>query len=69
MYSCLLYISVSVAAAIIAAKVFFTGSGNNDKNSNYVHHHSMFDLDEDAMVSGLSMFMKILELEQVIKWS
>ena len=48
---------------------FFTGSGNNDKNSNYVHHHSMFDLDEDAMVSGLSMFMKILELEQVIKWS
>ena len=48
---------------------FFTGSGNNDKNSNYVHHHSMFDLDEDAMVSGLSMFMKILELEQVIKWN
>ncbi len=48
---------------------FFTGSGNNDKQSNYVHHHSMFDLDEDAMVSGLSMFMKILELEQVIKWN
>ncbi len=48
---------------------FFTGSGNEDKNSTYVHHHSMFDLDEDAMVTGLSMFMKILELEQVIEWN
>lgn len=48
---------------------FLTGSGNEDKNSTYVHHHSMFDLDEDAMVSGLSMFMKILELEEVIEWN
>lgn len=48
---------------------FLTGSGNKDKNSTYVHHHSMFDLDEDAMISGLSMFMKILEIEKVIEWN
>ena len=48
---------------------FLTGSGNHDKNSTYLHHHPMFDLDEDAMISGLSMFMKILEIEQVIEWN
>ncbi|MHC0551520.1 hypothetical protein [Salinicoccus sp. CNSTN-B1] len=46
---------------------FFTGSGNAAKQSDYVHHHPMFDLDEEAMTSGLSMFMKILEIEQVIE--
>lgn len=48
---------------------FLTGSGNKEKQSNIVHHHPKFDLDEDAMTSGLSMFMKILEIEQVIKWN
>lgn len=47
---------------------FFTGSGNHEKLSDFVHHHPKFDMDEDAMVSGLSMFMKILEIEQVIEW-
>jgi amidohydrolase len=48
---------------------FLTGSGNTDKKSTVVHHHPKFDLDEDAMTSALSMFMKILEIEQVIKWT
>lgn len=48
---------------------FLTGSGNKEKASTIVHHHPKFDLDEDAMETGLSMFMKILELEQVIKWT
>ncbi|WP_020007573.1 M20 metallopeptidase family protein [Salinicoccus albus] len=47
---------------------FFTGSGNHDKLSDFVHHHPKFDLDEEAMLNGLSMFMKILEIEQVIEW-
>ena len=47
---------------------FFTGSGNAEKLSDYVHHHPKFDMDEEAMESGLSMFMKILEIEQVIEW-
>ncbi|MFC3419159.1 amidohydrolase [Salinicoccus hispanicus] len=47
---------------------FFTGSGNADKLSDYVHHHPRFDMDEDAMASGLAMFMKILEIEKVIEW-
>ncbi|MCG1009581.1 amidohydrolase [Salinicoccus sp. ID82-1] len=47
---------------------FFTGSGNAGKLSDYVHHHPRFDMDEDAMASGLAMFMKILEIEQVIEW-
>lgn len=47
---------------------FLTGSGNESKNSTYAHHHEMFDLDEDAMLSALKMFMKIIELENIITW-
>lgn len=48
---------------------FYTGSGNEDKNSTFAHHHENFDLDEDAMNSALQMFMKIIELEDVVSWT
>lgn len=48
---------------------FYTGSGNEKKNSTFAHHHENFDLDEDAMRSALQMFMKILEIEEVVKWT
>ena len=47
---------------------FYTGTGNQDKNTRHAHHTDMFDLDEDGMESALMMFMKILELESVIEW-
>ena len=48
---------------------FLTGSGNESKNSTYAHHHELFDLDEEAMESALKMFMKIIELENIIEWN
>lgn len=48
---------------------FYTGVGNAEKKSTPAHHTDMFDIDEDAMESALMMFMKILEMEAVIKWT
>lgn len=48
---------------------FYTGVGNEEKKSTPAHHTDMFDIDEDAMESALMMFMKILEMETVIKWT
>lgn len=48
---------------------FYTGVGNEAKKSTSAHHTDMFDIDEDAMESALMMFMKILEMETVIKWT
>ncbi|TDM12006.1 amidohydrolase [Macrococcus lamae] len=45
---------------------FLTGSGNKDKQTTAPHHHPMFDLDEDAMTTTLTMFLAILEEEGVI---
>ncbi|CAD2072005.1 M20 metallopeptidase family protein [Phocicoccus pinnipedialis] len=47
---------------------FYTGSGSEGKNSTFAHHHEKFDLDEDAMKTALQMFMKILEIEEVVTW-
>lgn len=47
---------------------FLTGSSSDDATS-VPHHAATFDLDERAMLNGLSVFMKILENEGVIVWS
>ncbi|MBR2567410.1 MAG: amidohydrolase [Paenibacillus sp.] len=35
----------------------FVGAGNPDKNAVYPHHHPMFDFDEDAMQTGVKLFV------------
>lgn len=45
---------------------FLTGSGNASKATTSPHHHPLFDLDEDALITATQMFLKILELEGVL---
>lgn len=40
---------------------FLLGSGNSKKNTTYGHHHPKFDLDEDALVLGVELFLRIAE--------
>lgn len=47
---------------------FLTGSRSDDATS-VPHHASTFDIDERAMVNGLSLFMNIAEIEGVITWT
>ena len=47
---------------------FLTGS-RSDEATGYAHHSSTFDIDERAMLNGLSVFMKILENEGVVEWN
>lgn len=35
----------------------FVGAGNPEKNTVYPHHHPMFDFDEDAMQTGVKLFV------------
>lgn len=36
---------------------FFTGVGNPEKETDYPHHHSRFNIDEDALEKGMNMFV------------
>lgn len=46
---------------------FLTGSGNAQKGTDHPHHSPYFDLDEAAFKYAASEFLKILELENVLK--
>ncbi len=37
---------------------FFVGSGNEERNLTYPHHHPRFDIDEEVMVIGASVLAK-----------
>lgn len=36
---------------------FFTGIGNKGKETDYPHHHSRFNIDEDALTNSVNMFV------------
>lgn len=40
---------------------FKLGSGNTQKETTYPHHHPRFDIDEDALVIGVQMFLQIAD--------
>ena len=46
---------------------FLTGCGNPKKGTDHPHHSPYFDIDEAAMKYAASEFLKILELEEVLK--
>ncbi|MDU9416927.1 M20 family metallopeptidase [Staphylococcus lloydii] len=48
---------------------FLTGCGNPQKNITASHHSPYFDIDESSLKYAVSTFLRILELEQVIKKS
>ncbi|MDL2253764.1 M20/M25/M40 family metallo-hydrolase [Ruminococcaceae bacterium OttesenSCG-928-I18] len=39
---------------------FFTGSGNREKKTDYPHHHTHFDIDEDSLPIGVEMFVRVV---------
>lgn len=39
----------------------FVGAGNPEKNAVYPHHHPMFDFDEDAMQTGVQLFVSMVK--------
>ncbi len=36
---------------------FFIGTGSKEKGTDYPHHHSKFNIDEDSLLIGLQMFL------------
>ena len=38
--------------------IVFLGGGNKSKNCNYPHHHEKFDIDEDALPVGVSLYVQ-----------
>lgn len=39
----------------IPSCLFFVGSGNKEKGTDYPHHHPKFNIDEDALILGVQM--------------
>ena len=39
---------------------FFLGAGNPEKHCHYPHHHPKFNIDEDALLSGMDIFTKLI---------
>jgi amidohydrolase len=40
---------------------FFVGSGNSQTACDYAHHHPRFNLDEDALLVGVELFLRLAE--------
>lgn len=40
---------------------FYTGVMNESTGAHYPHHHPLFDLDENGLINGVQMFLKIVE--------
>ncbi|NWQ41956.1 amidohydrolase [Bacillus sp. EB106-08-02-XG196] len=36
---------------------FFTGTGNRDKGTDFPHHHPRFNIDEDSLSNGVTLFV------------
>jgi amidohydrolase len=50
----------------IPGTFFFIGAGNESKNTDYPHHSPRFDIDEDALVTGVIM-MSSFALASIVK--
>lgn len=42
----------------IPSTFYFVGVGNKDKGTDYPHHHPKFDMDEDALSTGVEMHVR-----------
>lgn len=52
----------SYYAKAVPACYFFVGAGNEEKGIIYPQHHSKFDLDDDALLIGTEMLLRICEI-------
>jgi amidohydrolase len=42
----------------VPSAFYFVGTGSAEKNTQYPHHHSMFNIDEDTLVYGVEMHVR-----------
>ncbi len=42
----------------VPSAFYFIGTGNAEKNTQYPHHHPMFDIDEDTLIYGVEMHVR-----------
>ena len=42
----------------VPSVLYFIGNGNEEKETNYPHHHSKFNLDEDTLKYGVEMHIR-----------
>lgn len=54
-YKCLAGEDFSEFTQRVPSTFYFVGTGNKEKRSNYPHHHSKFNIDEDSLISGVKM--------------
>ena len=40
---------------------FFLGSGNDATGCSFAHHHPRFNVDEDALLLGVEMFLRLVD--------
>lgn len=52
----------SFIAKEVPSCYFFLGASNEQKGITYPQHHSKFDIDEDSLLIGIEMFMRIVNL-------
>lgn len=43
----------------VPATFIFVGAGNKAKHADYPHHHPLFNIDEDALGDGVSLFLSV----------
>ncbi len=57
-YSCLAGEDFGVFSSYVPAVFFFLGTGNEDKGTDFPHHHARFDIDEDVLKYGVEMHVR-----------
>ena len=53
------YDDMSYFLQVVPGTYYYIGSGNKDKGADYPHHHPRFDIDEDNLLIGTEMHVKV----------
>jgi len=53
------YDDMSYFTQAVPGAFYFIGSANKDKGTDYPHHNPRFDIDEDSLLIGTEMHVKL----------
>lgn len=57
-YRCLAGEDFGEFSSYVPSVFYFVGTGNAEKGTDYPHHHSKFDIDEDTLKTGVEMHVR-----------
>ncbi|MGM0415150.1 MAG: M20 metallopeptidase family protein [Bacillota bacterium] len=57
-YRCLAGEDFGEFSSYVPSVFYFVGTGNAEKETDYPHHHSKFDIDEDTLKTGVEMHVR-----------